>query len=67
MPDTIHTLARRALAAAAVVVVIGAAACSESPTAPGAAPRARAGSSLAKQQANKAGAARRGGYNVVAD
>ena len=71
MRDTIHTLARRAVAAAAVAALIGTAACSEGPTAPGVARAAKASPSVATQQtkprAVQAGGKRRGGYNVVAD
>ena len=70
MRDTIHSLARRLVAAAAALVLIGTAACSEGVTAPHAAPAAKASTSLAKQQENRAvqaGGRRRAGYNVVAD
>ena len=70
MRDIIHTLARRAVAAAAALVLIGTAACSESVTAPTAAPTAKASAGLAKQQEKRAEQARgrrRAGYNVVAD
>ena len=67
MPNTILTLSRRVLAASAVAVLAVVTACSDSPTAPGGAPRTGAATSLAKQQPGHAGAARRGGYNVVAD